>query len=87
MNEEEKVVSKSDLEQDGEITLLNGEPFSGVCTDYHKNGQKFSEPHYKNGKKDGLSTVWYDDGQKRIEGHYKNGLEEGLSWVPDASIS
>ncbi|SVB00569.1 uncharacterized protein METZ01_LOCUS153423, partial [marine metagenome] len=29
MTEEEKVVSKNELEQDGEVTLFEGKPFSG----------------------------------------------------------
>ena len=49
MDEEEKVVSENDLEWDGEITLLKGKPFTGVCVDYYKNGQKASEVHYKDG--------------------------------------
>jgi len=38
MNEEEKVVSEKYLEQDGELILYEGNPFTGVGVDYHKNG-------------------------------------------------
>ena len=49
MNEEEKVVSEKELKQEGEITLLEGKPFNGVCIDFYKNGQKSFEGHFKNG--------------------------------------
>ena len=67
MNEEEKVVSENDLEWDGEITLLKGKPFTGVCVDYYKNGQKASEVHYKDGREEGLWTEWSEDGIKYIK--------------------
>ena len=78
MNEEEKVVSKNQLEQDGEVTLFEGKPFSGVRIDYYENGKKSGEGHFKNGKEEGLHTEWYKNGQKSGEGHYKDGKEEGL---------
>ena len=56
MTEEEKVVSKNELEQDGEVTLFEGKPFSGVRIDYYENGKKSGEGHFKNGKEEGLHT-------------------------------
>ena len=81
MSEEEKIVSENDLEQNGEITLFEGTPFSGVADFHNIHGQK-GKYHYKNGKLDGLSTEWYKNGQKELEGQYKDGKEEGLhtSW-------
>ena len=38
MNEEEKVVSRNKLEQDGEVVLFEGKPFSGVRIDSYENG-------------------------------------------------
>ena len=73
MNEEEKVVSKNQLEQDGEVTLFEGKPFSGVRIDYYENGKKSGEGHFKNGKEEGLHTEWYKNGQKELEGQYKDG--------------
>lgn len=32
--EKEKVFLENDLEQVGEITLLDGKPYSGTCVDY-----------------------------------------------------
>mgnify|MGYP000034615697 CR=1 FL=1 len=74
MDEEEKVVSENDLEWDGEITLLKGKPFTGVCVDYYKNGQKVSEVHYKDGREEGLWTEWSKDGEKTYEGPFRDGV-------------
>ena len=41
--------------------------------EYYKNGQKYEEGTYKDGKQDGLYTEWYDNGQKRLEYTYKDG--------------
>ena len=69
MNEEEKIVSEKDLEQDGELILYEGNPFTGVGVDYHKNGQKKSEQNFKDGTEDGSSTRWYENGEKMYELH------------------
>ena len=50
-------------------------PKNGPHIEYYENGQKMSEGHFKNGKKDGLDTFWHENGQKRSEDHYKNGKE------------
>ena len=73
MDEEEKVVSENDLEWDGEITLLKGKPFTGVCVDYYKNGQKASEVHYKDGREGGVGL----NGQKIEKKHVRvlSGME------------
>ena len=46
--------------------------------EFRRNGQKFSELTFKDGKKDGLGTEWYENGQKSAEGTYKDGEEDGL---------
>jgi protein-export membrane protein SecD len=48
--------------------------------EYYKNGQKYEEGTYKDGKQDGLYTVWHENGQKRLEGTYKDGEQDG-KWV------
>ncbi|NMC98396.1 MAG: hypothetical protein GYA62_01550, partial [Bacteroidales bacterium] len=54
-------------------------PFSGITQDFDStNGNIYSEFHYLNGKRDGLSRVWWDNGQLEFEGYYKNGLKEGV---------
>ncbi len=88
MNEDERIVSENDLEQNGEITLFEGTPFSGVADFHNIHGQK-GKYHYKNGKLDGLSAEWYKNGQKELEGKYKDGKEEGLhtSWYENGQKS
>ncbi|MDP7366077.1 MAG: rhodanese-like domain-containing protein [Candidatus Pacebacteria bacterium] len=46
--------------------------------EYYKNGQKYEEGTYKDGKQDGLYTVWHENGQKEKEGTYKKGNHDGL---------
>ena len=51
---EEKTVSRKDLTFYKGFSILDGKLFSGVCVDYHDNGQKKYEGPVKNGKEDGL---------------------------------
>ncbi len=60
-------------------------PKNGPYVEYYENGKKWSETHYKNGKRDGLETEWYKNGQKKSESHYKNGKLDGLSTGWDES--
>tara|TARA_B100000959_G_C14842429_1_gene566630 strand:- start:673 stop:1035 length:363 start_codon:yes stop_codon:yes gene_type:complete len=60
-------------------------PKNGPYVEYYENGKKWSETHYKNGKRDGLETEWYKNGQKSYEGHYKNGKPDGLETFWDES--
>ena len=53
-------------------------PKNGPHIEYYENGQKMSEIHYKNDKRDGLWTYWDENGKKEIEGHHKNGELDGL---------
>jgi len=46
---------------------------------YYEDGNKETEIHYKNGKKDGLWIDHYDNGQKEREEDYNNGVEDGVS--------
>ena len=49
----------------------------GLNIEYHENGEKKSEGHYKDGKKFGKWTEWFDSGTIRGRGNYKNGVEDG----------
>ena len=46
----------------------------------YKNGQKWSEGNYKNGKVDRSFTFWYENGQKQREESYKNDERHG-KWI------
>ena len=76
----EKEVPLLDLERDGENTLFEGKPFTGVNVQYydHKNEKKMSELSCKNGKEHGLETWWYENGKIKSEERYKDGQETGL---------
>ena len=58
-------------------------------TEYHNNGQKKSEIHYKDGKEEGLWTGWFQNGQKTFEGNDKNGREDGLQtfWDKEGNVT
>jgi len=64
MSAEEKVVTEKDLTQDGEITLFEGKPFSGVRIGYHEKDIIKHKGHYKDGKLDGTWTQWDSMGNK-----------------------
>jgi len=57
----------------------SNDEMSGLCTWYHRNGNKEHEAIYKNNKIEGKSKSWYLDGQLRSESSYVGGLKNGLS--------
>jgi antitoxin component YwqK of YwqJK toxin-antitoxin module len=63
-------------------TLKDGKMVNRTEWKWYKNGQKWSEGNWENGKVNGLWTYWYENGQKNFEGTYKNGLKDGpwMSW-------
>ena len=81
-------VNRDELDERGEfpdfIYFIKGSDtlYTGKTYELNRNGQKFIEGNYKDGKKDGLEVWWYDNGQKQLEVNYKDGKEDGLnmSW-------
>ena len=73
---EEKTVSRKNLTFYKGFSILDGKLFSGVCVDYHDNGQKKSEGHLKNGEEDGLWTVWSETGERINEAYFIDGKED-----------
>jgi antitoxin component YwqK of YwqJK toxin-antitoxin module len=71
-------ILNENLVHDGNITLHEGNPFSGVCIDEWENGAKWYAKHYKDGIEHGLYASWYEDGGKFQEGYYKYGKQDGL---------
>ena len=49
----------------------------GLCTWYHKNGQKSRQSTMYNDKEDGITTFWYENGNKSAEREYKLGVLNG----------
>ena len=62
-----------------EGSLKDGKMISKTIWKWYKNGQKWSEGNYKNGKVDASFTFWYENGQKNYEENYKDGIKIG-SW-------
>ena len=66
-------------EREGIEYLLGSDtPYTGKIYHLYRNGQKYEEGNYKDGKKDGLWTTWYNNGQKQAEANFKEGKEDGL---------
>ena len=65
-----------------------GKPFTGVTTDYHKNGQLKARYHIKDGVYHGLVEEWYENGQQKTKTSYENGLHQGdnFYWNADGSL-
>ena len=70
-----KIVSRNDLAYE----VNSEEPFSGLMTAYHPNGQLRSRVQLKNGLRNGLHEYFLENGQLLTRDSYKNGQREGLS--------
>lgn len=55
-----EIATKDELDIKNNLAYLpNGdEPFTGKHQQYHSNGKKYIETHYKGGKRNGLLIVW-----------------------------
>jgi LysM repeat protein len=78
-----KRVESEELEWRGGNKHLKGSdtPFTGKAYRWYKNGLKYEEINYKDGKEEGLKTQWHGNGQKRSEHNFKDGVEiSAKSW-------
>jgi antitoxin component YwqK of YwqJK toxin-antitoxin module len=75
VNENQKPVSKYELQQEDEKTLFKGKPFTEEYISYHPNDSKKSEHFHKDGKKI-LAKEWNDDGSLKFEVKYADGKKE-----------
>ncbi len=78
LSENQKIVSKYDLNQKGEVTLFEGRPFNGVCVSYHHNESKKYEGFYQDGKIV-LVKEWNGDGSLKSENKHIDGKREHLN--------
>ena len=80
MSKQGKIISLNDFKENRKEIGPDGNPITGVCTDYYdwENDQKEYEGYYKDGKLNGLSTWWYENGQKEREIRYEDGKQNGL---------
>ena len=78
-------VKEEELERRGEfpnfIYFIKGSdtPYTGKSYGLYKNGQKWAETNFKDGKKHGLDVLWHGNGQKMAEVNFKDGKRDGLS--------
>ena len=66
---------KNDINSNGH--LIVDKNYSGKWSVWHKNGKKFYETEYKDGKKNGKQIVWYESGAKKTEVEMKDDKENG----------
>jgi len=68
--------SESSLKSD--VATVEKQSYSGMVTEYYKNGNKKYETKYDNGKPSGKYLTWFKDGTKKAEGEYEEGKRVGL---------
>lgn len=62
------------LGYDGDVRLLNDEPFSGIGYSEYSSGQLEQEIIYREGLPDGIQKQWYESGQLKEESNAVRGL-------------
>ena len=65
------------ISKSGKITTYKGEPFTGILTKTHENGQLKWKTSYVEGKKDGSYEEYYENGQLEMKTSYKGGDYDG----------
>ena len=73
-------VNHDELEERRGIAYLKDSetPYTGKVFTLRKNGKKWWEKNYKDGKRDGLVVEWHENGKKRMEKNWKDGKRNGL---------
>ena len=77
-------VNQDELDERGKfpdfIYFIKGSDtlYTGKTYELNRNGQKFIEGNYKDGKRNGLEVMWHENGKKATERNYKDGKEDGL---------
>jgi len=76
------------LKWDTDHFTHEGQPFTGVATEYHPDGKPKQRWEMNAGKWHGLVEEWYPSGQKSVCTHYDNGKHHGENtyWNPDGSV-
>ena len=55
-------------------------PYTGKSFKLNKNGLKWQETNFKDGKEHGLYVSWHENGQKRSERNWKEGKKISEKW-------
>jgi antitoxin component YwqK of YwqJK toxin-antitoxin module len=67
-----------EIKYDGNLTTLNGKPYSGSCSTDYKTGELNSIQTYKLGIDHGKWTFYYKNGNLETEGTFDMGKRVGL---------
>jgi hypothetical protein len=67
------------LEWRDDVYYLDGQTFSGLARDSHKNGQPKGEYPFRDGRLHGVVREWWDNGQLSTETHFDQGRRHGLN--------
>jgi len=65
--------------KDNWLEIVDLEKKQCVVREYYKNGNKWWEQEYQNGKRHGKSIGWYKNGNKSWKIEYQNGKRHGKS--------
>ena len=69
-----------DVDEDGNKRKIKNVGNREYVILWWKNGNKFYENEYKDGKREGKWIGWWEGGNKMYEGEYKDGKHEG-KWI------
>jgi antitoxin component YwqK of YwqJK toxin-antitoxin module len=77
-----------ELGYDGDVRLLNGEPFTGTSYSEYSDGQLEQETMYRDGLPDGLQKEWYENGQLQRESNAVRGLGSSkvVTWYENGQM-
>jgi antitoxin component YwqK of YwqJK toxin-antitoxin module len=67
-----------EIKHDGNLTTLNGKPYTGSCSTHYKTGELNSIQTYKLGIDHGKWTFYYKNGNLETEGTFDMGKRVGL---------
>ncbi|MDY6992822.1 MAG: hypothetical protein SVR94_09500 [Pseudomonadota bacterium] len=84
-----KKIDEELFESDGDLTIYDGMPFTGIGYDPFPNGGDVEyETSYKAGLPHGYKRKWHDSNQLAYEITYINGLKHGkeVHWYSDGEV-
>lgn len=81
-------INEDELVCEGDLSLYNDNPFTGIASEYFKDGSLASEVEYRNGFSNGRTRWWYSNGQLKSDFECVRGLKNGQAkvWFDDGLI-
>lgn len=76
------------LEEDGDLVLHQGSPFTGIAYELYLNGSPCHEASYRDGLPHGYWRDWYPSGQLKFESECLAGLKHGKTtrWYESGAV-